>query len=144
MFGSKYISAKVEGDFAVFLIGARVNAWWKVHRWLPVARAMPRMLRELNEHPDLGMLGCESFFGRTSCLVQYWRSKEHLLTYARSKDSEHLPAWRHFNRMVRGHGAIGIWHEIYTVQAGSYSNLYHDMPRFGLGRVGTTEELRRG
>ncbi len=37
--------ATIEGDFVVFLIGMRVNYWWKVHKWWPVAMAMPRMPR---------------------------------------------------------------------------------------------------
>ena len=42
------LSATVEGSLVVFLIGMRVNKPWKVHRWWPVAQAMPRMLAELN------------------------------------------------------------------------------------------------
>src|SRR5450755_780756 len=41
------MSAKVDGDFVVFLIGMRVNKIWKVHKWLPVFLAMPKMLKEL-------------------------------------------------------------------------------------------------
>ena len=36
----------------VFLIGMRINRLWKIHKWLPVARAMPRMLRELTADPE--------------------------------------------------------------------------------------------
>ncbi len=39
------LTADVEGDFVVFMIGMRVNRPWKLHRWLPVFLAMPRMLR---------------------------------------------------------------------------------------------------
>ena len=41
-------TAEIEGDFVVFLIGMRVNKPWKVHKWLPVFLAMPRMLKELS------------------------------------------------------------------------------------------------
>ena len=35
------VTAKVDQDeFVVFLIGMRVNKPWKVHKWLPVARAI--------------------------------------------------------------------------------------------------------
>ena len=44
---AKRMTAEVEGEFVVFLIGMRINAFWKIHKWLPVALAMPRMLREL-------------------------------------------------------------------------------------------------
>jgi hypothetical protein len=46
-------AARFDGDFVVFLIGMRVNQPLKVHRWLPVVRAMPRMIRELIQHPAL-------------------------------------------------------------------------------------------
>jgi hypothetical protein len=35
------LTASIDGDFVVFLIGMRFNSWWKLHRWLPVAQAMP-------------------------------------------------------------------------------------------------------
>ena len=35
-----------QGPITVFLIGMRVNRWWKPWAWLPVIAAMGRMLRE--------------------------------------------------------------------------------------------------
>jgi hypothetical protein len=135
-------TSRLEGEFVVFLIGMRVNAWWKPWKWLPVAAAMPRMLRELFANPDLGFLGGESWFGRTTVMVQYWRSREQLLAYASKRESEHLPAWRRFQRAVGTSGDVGIWHETYLVQAGSYENVYANMPPFGLGAVGERVEAR--
>jgi fumigallin biosynthesis monooxygenase-like protein len=62
------MTAQVEGDFVVFLIGMRINSFWKVHKWLPVAMAMPRMLRELQQDPKSGYLGAESWFGNPTIL----------------------------------------------------------------------------
>lgn len=123
-------------DFVVFLIGARINRWWKVSSWLPVFRAMPRMVSELESNPELGLLGHEQAFGRTTIMVQYWKSLAHLMSYAKARDSEHLPAWREFNRRVGSNGDVGIWHETYLVRSGAYENIYNNMPAFGLGRVG--------
>ena len=39
------MTAKIEGDFVVFLIGMRINRFWKFHKWIPVATAMPKMGR---------------------------------------------------------------------------------------------------
>ncbi|THF85692.1 DUF4188 domain-containing protein [Deinococcus sp. KSM4-11] len=129
------LSAEIEGSFVVFLIGARINQPWNVPAWLPVFRAMPRMLRELAAHPELGLLGGQ-FHGTT--LVQYWRSAEHLQAYAKAREHFHLPAWKAFNQGARRHpGAVGIWHETYLVNAGAYETVYVDMPAFGLGRAGT-------
>lgn len=51
------MTAKLEDDFVVFLIGMRINKLWKLHRWLPVAKAMPKMLHELEQKKDLVLLG---------------------------------------------------------------------------------------
>lgn len=138
------MTARPEGEFVVFLIGMRINKPFHVHQWLPVATAMPRMLDELYRQPDLGLLSHEMWFSRTIILVQYWKSMELLLDYAKSKSSEHLPAWQRFNRTVGTGGAVGLWHETYRAQAGSYENVYVNMPAFGLGKVGPLVEARGG
>ncbi len=129
------MAAEIEGDFVVFLIGMRINKPWKVHQWLPVFLAMPRMLRELDAHPELGCLG---YFTSPRVIVQYWRSFDHLEAYAQHRDREHLPAWAQFNRRLgRSRGDVGIWHETYRVRAGEYEAVYSGMPRFGLGAAGS-------
>ena len=130
------MTGKMEGEFVVFLIGMRINRWWKPWRWLRVALAMPRMIRELGAHPELGLLGAEQWLGRTTIMVQYWRSMEQLMAYARQRTAEHLPAWRMFNRLVGTNGDVGIWHETYRVRAGDYENVYVNMMPFGLGKAG--------
>ena len=131
-------TARLEGEFVVFLIGMRVNRWWKVRQWLRVALAMPRMLRELAAHPELGFLGAEQWFGRTTVMVSYWRSTDHLLAYAKSRSSAHLPAWKAFNKAVGTNGDVGIWHETYKSRTGDYENVYVNMPPFGLASAGGT------
>jgi len=127
------IAAQIEGDFVIFLIGARINGITKIPKFLPVGRAMGRMIRELEEHPELGMLHVESWFSlRSTIMVQYWRSFDQLHAYARMKDAEHLPAWADFNRRIGSNGDIGIWHETYLVRAGEYEAIYNNMPEFGL------------
>ncbi len=128
------LAGEIEGDFVVFIIGFRINTLWKVGAWLPVVRAMPRMLRELAQHPEMGLLGGQ-FAGLT--LIQYWRSTDHLNAYARSRDHVHLPAWRAFHRNThKADGAVGIWHETYRVAAGQYETVYVNMPAYGLGKAG--------
>ncbi len=130
----KRVTARIEGDFVVFLIGFRINKWWKVHKWLPVIRAMPRMIEELVRHPDSGFLGATNSFG---LMVQYWRSFEHLEAYARNPNQEHWPAWMAFNKHLgKSRGDIGIWHETYLVRAGEYESVYSGMPRMGLAKAG--------
>ncbi len=129
-------TANLEGHFVVFLIGMRINDLLKVHKWLPIATSMPRMLKELDERRELGFLHAEAWFGRTIILLQYWRSMEQLLAYATNKEAEHLPAWKAFNRSVGSNGSVGIWHETYAVSEGRYETIYVNMPPFGLGKVG--------
>ena len=128
-------SADIEGDFVVFLIGMRFNKPWKVHKWGPVFTAMPKMLKVLGEHPELGCLGGQSWIGRTTVLVQYWRSFEDLDHFARDKDLPHLEPWRRFNRAISASGDVGIWHETFKVRAGEYEAIYGNMPVFGLAKA---------
>ena len=136
------MTAAVEGDVVLFLIGMRLNRPWAVHKWLPVARAMPRMLRELYQNPSLGFMSHEMWFSRTLILVQYWRSLDQLMAYASAREAEHLPAWQAFNRAVGTDGSVGIWHETYLAQAGAFESVYANMPPFGLGKVGPLVEAK--
>lgn len=129
-----------DGPVVLFLIGMRINRWHRPDKWLPVARAMPRMLAELYARPELGLLGHETALSgwRTLLTIQYWRDFDALHAYAHAKDQAHLPAWGAFNRASRGNDAVGIFHETYVVPEGAHESIYVDMPRFGLGRaVGT-------
>jgi hypothetical protein len=131
---SQRMTAEMEGDFVVFLIGMRINKPWKLHKWMPVFLAMPRMLKELAGRPESGFLGSLVGLG---VIVQYWRSFEHLERYARDADQLHWPAWVAFNKRVRvSSGDVGIWHETYLVRAGEYEAIYSSMPRFGLATAG--------
>jgi len=134
------MTARIEGDFVVFLIGMRVNKPWKIHQWLPVFLAMPRMIRELQADPASGFLGHVQGF---AVMVQYWRSFEDLEAYARSRDKQHWPAWVDFNKRISNtRGDVGIWHETYKIRAGDYETIYSGMPPFGLGQVGQLSPLR--
>jgi len=129
-------TARIDGDFVVFLIGMRINKPWKVGKWLPLIFAMPKMLKELeNSPPEVGFLGHTGLSLKT--IVQYWRSFEHLEQYAHSADKLHWPAWVEFNRrMKNSRGDVGIWHETFFVKAGNYEAIYSGMPLYGLATAG--------
>jgi hypothetical protein len=130
------ITAKIDGDFVVFLIGLRINKPWKIWKWLPVALAMPKMLKELEAKPasETGFLG---HTGIGKVIVQYWRSFDHLETYAKTREFEHWPAWVDFNRRMKDtRGDVGIWHETFRVRAGEYEAIYSGMPLRGLAKAG--------
>jgi hypothetical protein len=138
------LTAHLGGEFVVFLIGMRINQFWKVHKWWPVVRAMGRMLPELYRQPALGLLHHEMWFGRTLILVQYWRSMDQLMDYAKARDSQHLPAWQAFNKAIGTDGSVGIWHETYQAGPGTHENIYVNMPPFGMGKAGTLVPAKGG
>ncbi|MDN5917257.1 MAG: DUF4188 domain-containing protein [Pseudonocardia sp.] len=124
---------KTAGDeIVVFLIGMRVNKPWRVDAWGPMLTAMPRMLRELSQDPDSGLLGYRLTFGTDGPLViQYWRDTESLYSYASDPARAHRPAWTAFFRKAKNAPrAVGIWHETFRVAAGE--SVYGDMPPAGL------------
>lgn len=127
-------SASVDGAFVVFLIGMRINAWWRPDLWVPVLRAMGRMVRELRDRPELGLLGvAPTGFSNPLVMVQYWRSAAHLRRFAAGRELPHLPAWTEYNRRIRASNAVGVWHELYVVEPGQHESLYVNMAPFGLG-----------
>ncbi|WP_436946501.1 monooxygenase family protein [Staphylococcus xylosus] len=72
----------------LFLIGLRVNKWYKIHKWLPVLLAMPPMLNELLKNKSLGCLSYEMLFKyRGVMIVQYWESNEQLLFYSKCQST---------------------------------------------------------
>ena len=136
-------TARFDEPYVVFIIGMRINRLWKIHRWWPVATAMPRMLRELKARPELGYLGGRTWAGRTFVQIQYWRSFEALEAYAKARDLEHMPAWTAFNRARKGGDDVGVYHETYRVAPGQYENVYVDMPPTLLGEVAPLVEATR-
>lgn len=134
------LTAEVDGDFVVFRIGMRINKLWKVHRWLPVFLAMPKMIDDLEGDTESGLLGYDVKLGlRNHEVVQYWRSFEDLRGYALDPEERHAPAMSRFVREVRDGDDVGLWHETFLVRAGEYETVYSNMPPVGLGKAG---ELR--
>ncbi|MBO2942665.1 DUF4188 domain-containing protein [Paenibacillus sp. F411] len=134
-------TAQIEGPFVVFIIGVRINKAWAIHKWLPVTLAMSPMLQELYRNKSLGFLHASYYMSwREVMLVQYWRSFEQLEHYARNGAS-HLKAWRNFNLKVGASDTVGIYHETYLVDNGSYETMYSNMPVYGLARAGSHEPM---
>ncbi|HYO40754.1 MAG TPA: DUF4188 domain-containing protein [Nocardioidaceae bacterium] len=137
--------ADIEGDFVVFLIGARFDRrhLLRSFRDLGGRRGMFHMLDVLSKHPDKGLLGYEmSTFG--GLIVQYWRSYEHLERFANDVDDPHLAAWRGYWMRLGQRSDTGIWHETYLVRAGDYEAIYANMPPFGLGRAASLVTMAEG
>lgn len=130
----RFTNAPVDAA-AVFLIGMRFNRIHRPDRWGPVVMAMPPMLRHLSAHPEVGMLSFDLWFGRTTLALTYWRSAEALQTFAADPQAPHLQPWRDYVRRIGSDGSVGVWHETYRIERGSYETVYVNMPPFGLGRA---------
>ena len=130
-------TAKVEGHFVVFIIGARIDLKHPVRSFKDLGgqRGMPAMLKHLMEnHPEKGLLGFEQA-GLTTT-IQYWRSFEHLERFAKDDSDPHLAIWRSYWKRVGTSGRTGIWHETFLVRSGEYEAIYGNMPPHGLGKAG--------
>jgi len=128
-------TVEVEGDFVVFLIGARLNTWHVVRSLIDLGgrRGMKHMLDYLVERPEKGLLAYEMGL---PTIVQYWRSFEHLEAFAKDKDDPHIDVWRQYWRRVGKSARTGIWHETFLVRAGEYEAIYGNVPARGLGKAG--------
>jgi hypothetical protein len=129
-------TARIDGDFVVFLIGARLTPGRRLKAFgdLGGRRGMQHMLKLLSEQPEKGLLGFE-MAGLGRLIVQYWRSYEHLERFANDQDDPHAAVWRRYWQRVGTGPGSGIWHETYLVRAGEYETIYANMPPFGLGRA---------
>ena len=150
VFPGRY-TAEIDDRFVVFLIGMRVNNIFAVRKWVPTARAMTKMLRALDKHPEKGFMGGEAIlYWRGIGLIQYWRSFDDLERFARSPAEPHIETWRRFNTTIGSDGTVGFWHETYLVEPGKHEAVYGNMPVFGLAAaakhvpaVGRRETARR-
>ncbi len=135
--------AEIDGDFVVFLIGARLSKLQVVQSLMDLGgrRGMRHMLDYLVEHPEKGLLAYEMGI---PTIVQYWRSFEQLEAFAKDKEDPHLDIWRQYWRRVGRSTRTGIWHETYLVKAGQYEAVYGNMPAHGLGKAGRLVPMSEG
>ena len=130
---NRRITASIDGDFVVFIIGARFNRWWKLPKYFWFLSTMPKMIAEVAGDPDSGFLGWQRLGLTTN--IQYWRSFEQLMAYSRNRDQTHYPYWVKFNKEIGSNGDVGIWHETFLVRAGEYECIYNNMPLRGLAKA---------
>jgi hypothetical protein len=130
-------TSKIEGDFVVFLIGARLQRGHPLRSLRDLGgfqRGMPQLLKYLMQHPEKGLLGYQ-MSGLSLMNVQYWRSFEHLERFAKDDSDPHLAVWRSYWKRVSTSPRTGIWHETFLVRAGEYEAIYGNMPPYGLGKA---------
>ena len=52
---NRRIAASIEGDFVVFIIGARFNRWWTLPKYLWFLSTMPKMLADVAAEPEAAL-----------------------------------------------------------------------------------------
>jgi hypothetical protein len=129
------MTVEIDGDFVVFLIGARFDMLHLARSLVDLGgrRGMKHMLDYLVARPEKGLLAYQLGI---PTIVQYWRSFEQLEAFAKDRDDPHLDVWRKYWRRVGRTDRTGIWHETYLVRAGDYEAIYGNMPPHGLGKAG--------
>lgn len=132
-------TALVKGDFVVFHLGSRANRHVDgFYKWM--GDAFEEMGRELEDNPDSGCLGSETYVGVTgTLLVQYWKSLDHLNAWARSSTNSHSGPWAKLMKMGRESADYGFWHEAFEVKAGKYDAIYVNCPPMLLGNCRNVE-----
>jgi hypothetical protein len=131
-------TAEIDGDFVVFIIGARINKKRHLIGALRALGNLPKMCKYLMAHREKGLLHYE-MAGFTS--IQYWRSFDHLERFAHDPDP-HLDQWRRYTQLSHASADAGIWHETYLVPAGQFEAIYDNVPPRGLAKAGRLVSVR--
>ncbi|OGE30963.1 hypothetical protein A2631_04760 [Candidatus Daviesbacteria bacterium RIFCSPHIGHO2_01_FULL_44_29] len=124
----------IDKPFVLFIIGMRINAFWKIWFWPVIFLAMASMIRNLSIHREKGLLHYEVFiylggFG----VIQYWRSFDELHKFANNPKDEHVKSRR--NYYARNSQDVGIWHETYLIDPKDVESIYINTPTLGLGKA---------
>ncbi|CZT25679.1 uncharacterized protein RCC_11348 [Ramularia collo-cygni] len=143
-FGSKPASSAI----TVFLIGARTNH--PLGAFGPGFKELggyfEQMSKDLDRHADeFGFLGMTSWLNasarHTSAETQsvcYFRNVEGLQAFAHGE--YHRKGWEWWNKTLKDHPYMSIFHETYDVPAGSWETIYGNSHPSGLAT--TTYKIR--
>jgi hypothetical protein len=143
--------ADPSADATLVLFGLRANRWARVWSWLPLVRALRRMLAEAEAKPaESGLLWAHQWRdGRVFTVLSYWRDMEAAMGWAQDKRFRHARDWRRYNRgRVGDSGDVGLWHEVVAIDPERLHTIYRDMDRRGLAAAtkyedATAAHLRR-
>lgn len=125
------MTAEIEGDFAVFITGMRINKFWKIHKWYPNFRAMRKILMGLfGNQEEYGALCAQAYWNlRGPLLIGYFRSVEQLERFANDPNQPHAKVWADYFKRMKDSPDVGVWHETYVVRDGEYEAAYDFMPK---------------
>jgi len=145
---TKPYTASIEGDFCVFLVGAKLNARFPSSDFKWLGEAFESMVTELESDPErFGYLGGDYFMSHNpytngQMLVSYWRSQEHVNAWAKDRMNKHFAPMIKSSKHIRDSSEYGFYHESFKVHAGEYDCVYLNMPRTLFGKVGEIHEAK--
>ena len=124
------MTAEIEGDFAVFITGMRINKYWKIHQWYPNFRDMRKILMSLfsNQEEYGALCAHHAWTPRGPILIGYFRSVEQLEKFANDPNQPHAEVWARYFKRMKNNGDVGVWHETFVVRSGEYEAAYVYMP----------------
>jgi heme-degrading monooxygenase HmoA len=71
--------------------------------------------------------------GKTVVFLSYWKTLDGLHAFAQA--DAHRKGWLWWDRGANEkYKHIGIAHEVYEVPAGNWENIFHNFPKFGIGK----------
>jgi hypothetical protein len=138
----RWVAAAPPGT-ALVLFGLRVNRWGRVLSWLPLVRALRRMIAEAGARPEAsGLLWARQWRdGRVFTVLSYWRDFESAMAWAQDGRFVHRGVWRKYNRgRVGDSGDVGLWHEVVTIDPDRLHTIYRDIDRRGLAAATRDED----
>ncbi|MFV1984842.1 MAG: DUF4188 domain-containing protein, partial [Thiohalomonadales bacterium] len=138
---SKRMTVELEESKIIFLIGLRINNFWKIHQWWHLVKTMPKILKELRQQKIPGFITGNMWYGRNILMVQYWDNFKSLEQYAKNNTKTHMPVWTFFNLKILSSSNVGVWHETYQIEPGKFEAIYTNMPAFGLAKAGKFIEI---
>jgi hypothetical protein len=125
------------------LFGLRVNRWGRVVSWLPLVRALRRMVAEAEARPEeSGLLWARQWRdGRVFTVLSYWRDYDRAMAWAQDGRFIHRGVWRKYNRgRVGDSGDVGLWHEVIAIDPERLHTIYRDVDRRGLAAATRYED----
>jgi len=135
------MTVELEQSKIVFLIGLRINNFWKIHQWWRLVLTLPKILKELRQQKVAGFITGHLWYGRNILMVQYWDDFKSLEQYAKNNSKSHMPIWTFFNLKILSSVDVGVWHETYQIEPGKFEAIYTNMPCFGLAQAGNYIEI---
>ena len=127
-------TAEAEEPFVILRLGLRVNRLLLFWKWIPTLASTLPALHRLLRAPAPGLLG--GFFllywSAGAGIVQYWRSLDDLEECVKSEHSLYEVLWQRYHASPGNDGCVGIWYEVFHIEAKSYEAVYANTTIMGL------------